>query len=148
MSFMVCFFSPSVLSPTLSAALADQQTNAASVDWALSHTAVSFFHVWPCCLPLWCQILFLRVITLHFTCRTVQMDGRGHACVPMPSAHYLHRPPHLQLKWRLCLVLALQELSHTRHTHIWEYTYTYKNTHQLLAVWASQQHPATVKARQ
>ena len=87
------FFLPlSSLSHTLSAALADQQTNAAPLDQALSHTAVFFFHVRPCCLPLWCHILFLWVNTLHFTCRTVQMDDRGYACVPMPSAHYLHAP--------------------------------------------------------
>lgn len=60
--------------------------------------------------------------TFHFTCRTVQMDGRGHACVPMPSAHYLHGPSthptnaHT-LKGSRYLLLALWGLSHTRHTH-------------------------------
>lgn len=83
------------LSLALSAALADQQTKAVSLVRALSHTAVFFFHVRPCYLPLWCQTFFFLfwVNTLHFTCRTVQMDGREHACVPMPSAHYLLAPP-------------------------------------------------------
>lgn len=101
-----CVFPPSVLSLSLSlsAALADQHTKAVSLVQALSHTAVFFFDVWPCCLPLWCRTLFLRVNTLHFTCRTVQMDGREHACVPIPSAHYLHTPSSPKLKWSRSLL--------------------------------------------
>lgn len=120
------FFLPlSSLSHTLSAALADQQTNAAPLDQALSHTAVFFFHVRPCCLPLWCHILFLWVNTLHFTCRTVQMDDRGYACVPMPSAHYLHAPHQTHThthrpKWSQCLLLGLWGLTHARHAHTYE----------------------------
>lgn len=66
---------------SLSAALADQHTSAASLDRALSHTAVFFFHVRPCCLPLWCQILFFvraNTFTLHLqNCP----DGWQGACM-------------------------------------------------------------------
>lgn len=90
-SFTESFLPLSSASLRLSAALADQQTNPSPHDWASSHSAAFFFHVQPSCLPLWYQILFfLWVNTLYLTCRMAQMDGSRHACVPMPTAHYLH----------------------------------------------------------
>lgn len=108
----------------LSTALADQQTNAASPVWALSHTAVFFFYVRPCCLPLWCQTLFLSE---HFTLHLQNCpDGWQRACVcshAICSLWAWTTPPPLPswLKWSWSLLLALWGLSHIRLTQIAEY---------------------------
>lgn len=51
-AFSFFLYPASSLSNILAFALADQQTNVASLDEALSHMAVFFFHDCPCCLPL------------------------------------------------------------------------------------------------
>lgn len=125
MSFTVCVpMSP--LPPTLSAALADQQTNAASFDQALSHTAVFLFHVRPCCLPLWCQILCFFFCKWTFYTSPAELSrwmAGGMRVFPCHLLIICMNPPSW-LKWSRCLQLVLWGLSHTRRTH------TYENTHE------------------
>lgn len=78
--FLSSFLLSLSLSNILAFALADQHTNAASLDKALSHMAVFFFHGRPRRLPLWCHFFsFIREhISLHLqNCP----DGWQGACV-------------------------------------------------------------------
>ncbi len=113
----VFFLSVSVsLSHTLSASLADQQTNAASLDRALSHTAVFFFYVWLFTTLMSDTFFFLEWTLYSLPAELSRWMAGGMRVFPCHLLIICMDPPSW-LKWSRCLLLALWGLSHTTHTH-------------------------------
>lgn len=97
---------------------------------------------------LWCQILFffffLLVNNFLFTHRIVQMDGRGHVCVPMPAAHYLHGPPttthppsSLTYTHNNRAGVCFGPHSHTKHTYEYETAHLWQSYTDGLLPWGN-----------